>query len=730
MSNENTPESWPCVGDYAEAVNKPGYCFSGALQRAEVVKNLSGQPIAFIGRFGVVFKLLVGSGRALALRCFLRPSTERDCMYEEIGIYLRQLPADNLLANFYYNPRGILVSGRSYPTLQMEWIKGKTLDRYLERALNAPDELHRLASSWLEATGKLQEWGIAHGDLQHGNILVSRKGLRLVDFDDMYVPSMRNRRGGEIGHKNYQHPERDDSFFNENTDNFSTLVIYASLISLAADPSLWSRYHNSANLIFSENDFKDPGNSPLFAELTSLWAPSSQVAEFARILQSACMDSINKCPTLEQIEKENPGLFTPQPLRLSALDPVSNSTQHSPSASQVLSATAAKSSPETAESVESTAGSQSNKLSAATANMASPSFIPNSNSAPNRVAPAQPVENQVPTHSICNAAEPARAEEHLTLAPAESSISDLQDSAHLSVEPEAPPKVVPPTDVASETDRTITRDVLEEPPKGYMLPGMLVQRPSTGNKGEAIKLNVFNVCARSRNCFFCGGAQSHRFETSGRNRIYASVCRWSIVSVMVSLLSLLALQFLISSWSDVVIHCLLDIGLAVVFFAELGIANLTFLWLVKPVLRLRRYLGFRWDHPGLVLGSSLLALEFIAVLKIQCGLWDCFLWWVRTNSSELDYALQHPTSSLSLSYMSPGVTIASLLAAFSYILLIVVLRVLFEARLSINSCVNCLGWRQELRIEDFLPLKRVVYLSCAAKDKQMELEKRLSAISE
>ncbi|QLQ08322.1 MAG: hypothetical protein HZY76_21580 [Anaerolineae bacterium] len=52
----------------------------------------------------------------------------------------------------------------------------------------------------------LQTHGIAHGDLQHGNVLVAADELRLIDYDGMYVPPLSGRESHEIGHRNYQHP--------------------------------------------------------------------------------------------------------------------------------------------------------------------------------------------------------------------------------------------------------------------------------------------------------------------------------------------------------------------------------------------------------------------------------------------------------------------------------------------------------------------------------------------
>src|SRR5438093_695743 len=78
----------------------------------------------------------------------------------------------------------------------------------------------------------LREAGMAHADLQHGNVLLipgskdNALALRLVDYDGMYVPALADRPSGELGHPNYQHPLRvDQAGYNPGVDRFSHLVI-------------------------------------------------------------------------------------------------------------------------------------------------------------------------------------------------------------------------------------------------------------------------------------------------------------------------------------------------------------------------------------------------------------------------------------------------------------------------------------------------------------------------
>ena len=80
---------------------------------------------------------------------------------------------------------------------------------------------------------------MAHGDLQHGNILVQAGGqLKVVDYDGMFVPGM-SRLGmeaAESGLPAYQHPSRArPDYFDARLDDFAALVLLLTLASMTLD---------------------------------------------------------------------------------------------------------------------------------------------------------------------------------------------------------------------------------------------------------------------------------------------------------------------------------------------------------------------------------------------------------------------------------------------------------------------------------------------------------------
>lgn len=256
---------WPSSREFVEAVQNPRTAFvNPELRDCQPALDRFGIPLVASGNFAYAFKLRDnGSGEATGVRCFRGFIPDRDKRYSLIDRHLDAHP-NTSLASFDFEPEGIVVAGHKYPIVLMEWIEGPTLELYLEQVLTKKEVLQHLADDWLRVIEGLSKSQIAHGDLQHGNIIIDKSQFRLIDFDGMYVPAMQNWRSNELGHPHYQHPKRDPSDFGLNLDNFSSLVIYLSFISLAVEPELWKKYHDE-NLIFSKTDFTNPANSVLFS---------------------------------------------------------------------------------------------------------------------------------------------------------------------------------------------------------------------------------------------------------------------------------------------------------------------------------------------------------------------------------------------------------------------------------------------------------------------------------
>ena len=182
----------------------------------------------------------------------------------------------------------------------MQWIEGLLLNQFVRENLSRPALFDSLSGLWARMARRLRESGAAHGDLQHGNVLLVPRtqaaglSLKLIDYDGMYVPALAGKPSGEVGHAAYQHPQRlRDGTYGVEIDRVPLLVIATALRCLAVGGEpLWERYDTGDNLLFRAVDLRAPGESPLFRELWQLADPLAHVLT-AR-LALACQDPLEQ----------------------------------------------------------------------------------------------------------------------------------------------------------------------------------------------------------------------------------------------------------------------------------------------------------------------------------------------------------------------------------------------------------------------------------------------------
>ncbi|MBD2177045.1 pentapeptide repeat-containing protein [Pseudanabaena sp. FACHB-1998] len=299
-------QTWPLNIDFTIAVQNPQLCFADAdLKQANTTKNSRGRVLLWSGNFATVYKLTKGD-RAWAVRCFTRvPQSDVQQRYQLISDYLSQHPIPYLV-NFEFLAQGILVKGEWYPILKMDWVEGTELDRYIGEYIDDSQILLRLERQLHQLQKDLQKVGIAHGDLQHGNIMVDEHGeLKLVDYDGMYVPALRGTPPLEVGHPNYQPPKRSPEDFSDQLDEFSFEVISLSLRALATEPNLWATFHeDNKNLIFRQNDFEQPESSPVFQAIANI--PDDET-------RALCDRLIRRCHGKDQKNADPQANFSPTP---------------------------------------------------------------------------------------------------------------------------------------------------------------------------------------------------------------------------------------------------------------------------------------------------------------------------------------------------------------------------------------------------------------------------------
>jgi tetratricopeptide (TPR) repeat protein len=290
---------WPTPQQFNEALQNPKNCF-GPLELRDALPEVNqlGLPRPCSGAFATVYRMGGMSGD-WAIKCFTQRVTDEQTRYKAISARILQanLP---YFVQFQYITEGICINNDWFPIVQMNWVEAKSLSIYVSEYLHEPAVLNGLANAFVRMVDELQQAGIAHGDLQHGNVLVHDKQIVLVDYDGMWVPELAKLNSRELGHRNFQHPGRTKEHFGAHLDNFAGWLIYCSLNCLAQDPSLWESLQGGDDcLLLRYEDLANPQQSQRLAALAN--HQNEEIRNQARIISRLLAVPFEKVPTFSRV---------------------------------------------------------------------------------------------------------------------------------------------------------------------------------------------------------------------------------------------------------------------------------------------------------------------------------------------------------------------------------------------------------------------------------------------
>ncbi len=309
---------WPTPQEYNEAVQNISTAFDDPdLKGGQPVLNQFGLPQPISGAFASVYRVKCEQ-RDWALRCFLHNFADQRERYARISTKLKFESLRYMVA-FDFLENGVNMHGQWYPILKMAWAEGLQLSQYVELNVHDQSALVTLSEKWKQMILELRQVGIAHGDLQHGNVLVCGQDLRLVDYDGMYVPALAGTESNELGHRNYQHPARSKTDFGAYLDNFAAWVVYISLRCLSIDAGLWQELNGGDEcLLFRQRDFVNPLGSRAFFRLEH--HASMEIRTMAHYLRFLLTLPVSQVPVLGStlaVPVQLPELDLPIPISIS-----------------------------------------------------------------------------------------------------------------------------------------------------------------------------------------------------------------------------------------------------------------------------------------------------------------------------------------------------------------------------------------------------------------------------
>lgn len=286
---------YPQITEYHEAVQHPQLAFvDPELKQGTVAENNLGLPLVMSGGFALTYAVTT-TRRKCAVRCFHREIPAIQQKYDAISKKLRAL-SNAFFVDFDFQPSGISVRQKIFPIVRMDWVEGDTLGVWLDKHIDDPRGLEKARIEFAGIARFLAQNGIAHGDIQNGNVMVENGCLKLIDYDGMFVPGMRPGNGSETGHRHFQHPQRRVSHFGPEIDRFSFIALDLSLKAIIEDKSLYPKFREGGEtIIFKANDFADPEHSEIFRRLSAM----PKLKDHARNFAAICEAPLAAVPTLD-----------------------------------------------------------------------------------------------------------------------------------------------------------------------------------------------------------------------------------------------------------------------------------------------------------------------------------------------------------------------------------------------------------------------------------------------
>ena len=259
-----------------------------------------GEPYRSSGAFAVVFKMKdEQTGKCYALKCFTEEQEGRAEAYRQIAEELEFVDSPYITSVKYLEKELFVDSNcedEEFPVLLMDWIEGETMETYVAANYTDTHAMSLLCYRFCKMAAWLRSQSFAHGDIKPDNIMVRPDGtLTLVDYDGMFVPTMKGQKSPTVGTKDFSHPLRTINDFDETIDDFALASIALSLKAISLNPSLLDLYGASDRLLFSAADYLDLSKSKTMTALQGLLADEEARTLLSMFLLASAKKELSMC---------------------------------------------------------------------------------------------------------------------------------------------------------------------------------------------------------------------------------------------------------------------------------------------------------------------------------------------------------------------------------------------------------------------------------------------------
>ena len=290
---------YPLISEYVKAIQDGGDNLDKLAYLTPVLDN-HGEPYRSSGAFAVVFKMLdKRTGKYYALKCFTEELEGRADAYRQIADELGMVDSPYIIS-VKYMEKELFVDSQceedEFPVLLMDWVEGETMEAYISANYHNQSAMSMLCYRFGKMAAWLRSQSFAHGDVKPDNIIIRPDGyLTLVDYDGMFVSSMKGCKSPTIGTKDFSHPLRTVDDFDETIDDFSLASIALSLKAISMNSTLLDTYGASDRLLFSEKDYRTPSNSKVISALQGLMCDKDLCTLYSLFMLALARKELSTC---------------------------------------------------------------------------------------------------------------------------------------------------------------------------------------------------------------------------------------------------------------------------------------------------------------------------------------------------------------------------------------------------------------------------------------------------
>ena len=290
---------YPLISEYVKAIQDGSDNLDKLAYLTPVLDN-HGEPYRSSGAFAVVFKMLdKRTGKYYALKCFTEEQEGRADAYRQIADELDMVDS-SYITSVKYMEKELFVDSQceedEFPVLLMDWVGGETMEAYIAANYHNQSAMSMLCYRFGKMAAWLRSQSFAHGDVKPDNIIIRPDGsLTLVDYDGMFVPSMKGCKSPTVGTKDFCHPLRTMDDFDETIDDFSLASIALSLKAISMNSTLLDTYGASDRLLFSEKDYRTPSNSKVISALQGLMCDKDFCTLYSLFMLALARKELSAC---------------------------------------------------------------------------------------------------------------------------------------------------------------------------------------------------------------------------------------------------------------------------------------------------------------------------------------------------------------------------------------------------------------------------------------------------